>query len=305
VKPYERTRAILSSGRPTGHKLLLIALADHLARSDDEQVYPSVDTLARLASMSSRTVQRSIRQMAGDCIEVHSVAGRSTRYRILWASLETPDTVLPPTQCHPRQDVTPDTVSPAPVMVSGAPDTVSPEVDQEVDQQVDQSIGQLALTQPPVSKPDEWEQLRDHLVSLGRKGAARLTRSRGDGLELAKLLKTHGLPRAQQLLTMAYTSQQDPHPFNRERGKGHPPLDTLRRHGAKYLERADEVEEDRQQVAASLPSWEQLCQWYDSGKPPGPERDRVRAMGWEVWCARLDPMMRHRHAQTYAQEAGA
>jgi len=184
----------------------------------------------------------------------------------------------------------------------GATRALGTDTDTDTDQT---TVGQLALTQPPVSKPDEWEQLRDHLVSLGRKGAARLTRTRGDGLELAKLLKSLGLTRAQQLLTLAYTSQQDPHPFNRERGKGHPPLDTLRRHGAKYLERSDEAEENRQQVAASQPSWEQLCRWYDDGRPPGPERERVRAMGWEVWCARLDPMMRHRHAQTYAQEAGA
>ena len=79
----------------------------------------------------------------------------------------------------------------------------------------------------------------DHLAGH-RPSARRWRKSKGNGQELVKLVKAFGVEQSQRLITLAYTSSQDPHPFNRKRGKGHPSIATLRRHGQRYLEADDD-----------------------------------------------------------------
>lgn len=85
----------------------------------------------------------------------------------------------------------------------------------------------------------EYEQVLDHLAGH-RPSARRWRKSKGNGQELVKLVKAFGVEQSQRLITLAYTSSQDPHPFNRKRGKGHPSIATLRRHGQRYLEADDD-----------------------------------------------------------------
>lgn len=102
--------------------MVALVLADHA--DEHGRSFPSVARMMRMSSMSDRTCQRSIQWLEDNGYLVREMrSGKSTVYRL------TPDRVspLPPTQCHPRQIDTPDTVSPYPRhSVTPTPDTVSP-----------------------------------------------------------------------------------------------------------------------------------------------------------------------------------
>jgi len=107
---------------PPSQKMVALVLADHA--DEHGRSFPSVARMMRMSSMSDRTCQRSIQWLEDNGYLVREMrSGKSTVYRL------TPDRVspLPPTQCHPRQSDTPDTVSPHPRhSVTPTPDTVSP-----------------------------------------------------------------------------------------------------------------------------------------------------------------------------------
>jgi len=176
----------------------------------------------------------------------------------------------------------------------------------DTDPTTDTTSSQLALTAPE-SKPDHWEAIRGYLITeRNRVGAARWTRSAGLGKDLARIIKQVGPERTRQLIDLAYDSQAFKHRMNRESGKGHPSITTLRRHAVEYLEEADEQGLNQAATVAGRPSWDELIAWYDSGSPRGETRRFLNTLpgGWERWQAFLSPRMRERHARTYAQLGG-
>jgi len=129
-------------------KLVLVMLADR-ANADGE-CWPSVATLMVETGLSDRSVQRSIADLeACGAIERRDRRGTSTVYRCTMKAIE------PPTQCHPRQTVTTDTVSPPPPTVCHpTPDTVSPK---------------------PLLNPQEEERKKESLKTYTLPLAARVT----------------------------------------------------------------------------------------------------------------------------------
>lgn len=104
-------------------KLVLIVIAEHAnEKRGDGMAWPSIETIARLACVSERPVQRHLRQLVADgwlFVEQHSVGGRgrTTVYRLNLARMrsEKPDepdhnpgagaTVSPPASAPPQPDV--------------------------------------------------------------------------------------------------------------------------------------------------------------------------------------------------------
>jgi len=105
--------------------------------NDEGHAWPSVRSLEARTGLSDRTIQRSLAKLVEEGLVVRNErAGRSTVYQVLpglgeavTATVErpkspkqgrqavTPDTVSPPTQCHPPPDTVTeggDTVSPHP-----------------------------------------------------------------------------------------------------------------------------------------------------------------------------------------------
>ena len=89
---------------PEGLKLLLIALAS-FADDDGANVYPSVETLARMTSTEPRTVWRRLARLrALGVLEVETAGGgrrRSTHYRIR------PETLTPASGFEPSETLAP------------------------------------------------------------------------------------------------------------------------------------------------------------------------------------------------------
>jgi hypothetical protein len=110
------------SSLPAGQKMVLLALCDNA--NDQGECYPSITMLAEKCSMTTRSVQRHITDMEVAGIVARDMRnGRSTVYHINPRKFVTPDTLSPPTDCHP----TPATVSPPPLTQSRpTPDMVSP-----------------------------------------------------------------------------------------------------------------------------------------------------------------------------------
>ena len=91
-------------------KLVLLALADWA--NDEGLCWPSINRLVVKTGMADRSVQRLIRQIEElGFVEKEEIVGKGNRY---WVK-------IPPTECHPRQSVTPP-----PTHVHPTPDTVSP-----------------------------------------------------------------------------------------------------------------------------------------------------------------------------------
>lgn len=81
----QATTWVWKHSRATGNaRLVMLALADH-AHPDGSHAYPSVDELARMCLLSSRTVQRCLQQLVKDGeIELSAQARqhRATEYRL-------------------------------------------------------------------------------------------------------------------------------------------------------------------------------------------------------------------------------
>jgi hypothetical protein len=115
---------------PLTRKFVLVALAD-MAR-DDGTSYASISHLEEYTCMTDRSVQRALADLETTGFVVREFRhGRSTLYRLTdpssW-SAQTPDSLSPPTESHPRTTVTAggDTVSGEGDTVSGEGDTQSP-----------------------------------------------------------------------------------------------------------------------------------------------------------------------------------
>lgn len=94
----------------SGQKLVLLAFADWA--NDEGYCWPSINQIAIKSSMTDRSVQRILRQLEDvGFIRREIVVGRGNRYWVM----------LPETECHPRQIVTPP-----PTQSHPTPDTVSP-----------------------------------------------------------------------------------------------------------------------------------------------------------------------------------
>ncbi len=66
-----------------GDLLTLIVLADH-AHDDGDGAFPSVETIARLARLSPRGVQKALRKLAlAGLVKATPRAGRTTLYRVV------------------------------------------------------------------------------------------------------------------------------------------------------------------------------------------------------------------------------
>lgn len=249
MKPYERTRRVLSSALPAPQRLTLIALMDHLHR-DDDVVWPSVTRLGDLTGLGERTVRRALAGLVeAGALTMERSTGRATRYRVCWVGLCHP---IPRSESHPGQRVTPVRKSRVPRSESPGgrserpdpPVRVADEVDKEVVHEVDQgssSVAAKAATKRERER-EAWEQARqDLLTRWNRKGVKTWNPDGGLGRELMTLVRQLGVDRCRQLFELAYTSPDFVHKKNRDRGRGgHPPMDTLRRHGRKYLEEAAE-----------------------------------------------------------------
>ena len=148
-------------------------------------------------------------------------------------------------------------------------------------------------------QPDDWDRVIDHLA-IRRPGARSFRRALGNGREVVRLLRMMPVSDVIRLIDLSYVSHANPHPLNRERGDGHPPLDTLRRHGVRYLENAPPP------VERDVISWEDACAWADDGAPIG----RVRAAlaktdrGWEVWASRLQRRERDQFKAAFVRVMG-
>ena len=97
-------------GLTSNQKLVLLGLANW-CNSESQTAWPSIPVLAERCSLTPRSVQRIIKQLRD--LGLISVEQRSNTSSVYYFHLKerhdvTPDTVSPPTQCHP----TPDTVSP-------------------------------------------------------------------------------------------------------------------------------------------------------------------------------------------------
>ena len=91
-------------------KLVLLAFADWA--NDDGYCWPSINQIAIKSSMTDRSVQRILRQLEDmQFIKREEVVGKGNRYWVM----------MPATECHPRQNVTPPLTQYHPT-----PDTVSP-----------------------------------------------------------------------------------------------------------------------------------------------------------------------------------
>ena len=91
-------------------KLVLLAFADWA--NDDGYCWPSINQIAIKSSMTDRSVQRILRQLEDmQFIKREDVVGKGNRYWVM----------MPETECHPRQNVTPPLT-----LVHPTPDTVSP-----------------------------------------------------------------------------------------------------------------------------------------------------------------------------------
>lgn len=90
-------------------KLVLLAFADWA--NDDGYCWPSINQIAIKSSMTDRSVQRILRQLEDmQFIKREEVVGKGNRYWVM----------MPETECHPRQNVTPP-----PTECHPTPDTVS------------------------------------------------------------------------------------------------------------------------------------------------------------------------------------
>ena len=97
-------------GLTSNQKLVLLGLANW-CNSESQTAWPSIPVLAERCSLTPRSVQRILKQLRE--LGLISVEQRSNTSSVYYFHLKerhdvTPDTVSPPTQCHP----TPDTVSP-------------------------------------------------------------------------------------------------------------------------------------------------------------------------------------------------
>ncbi len=155
---------------PDSEKLALLALADNA--NDEGYCWPSMATLARKCSKSDRTVQRSIQSLEEKGhLTREERPGKGVLYRI-----------------HPRQDVTPDTVSPpspcpsTPDMVSDKPSrtTKSPQTPQAASDQT-RDRGDEHWRIPPGRS---WTETGAMLRQLHRKPGQRKRRERAPNLQV-------------------------------------------------------------------------------------------------------------------------
>lgn len=163
---------------PDSEKLALLALADNA--NDEGYCWPSMATLARKCTKSDRTVQRSIQSLEEKGhLTREERPGRGVLYRI-----------------HPRQDVTPDKVSPpspcpyTPDMVSDKPSrtTKSPQAPQAGSgESSDRDPGDEPWRIPPGRS---WKETGAMLRELNRKPCRRPRRERATPSPAAHTAKT-------------------------------------------------------------------------------------------------------------------
>lgn len=92
---------------PPASKLILMALAD--AANEEGRCWPRVRTVAVKCGVSSRTVQRVLREFETTglvTVTRRFVPGRGQTSNSYWLGTEHPhDKLTPPAKCHPRGDV--------------------------------------------------------------------------------------------------------------------------------------------------------------------------------------------------------
>lgn len=115
------------SGLPSGQKMVLLALCDNA--NDQGECYPSVPMLAIKCSLSERSVQQHIADLASAGIVSREMrTGRSTLYRVHSDSFNTPADSAPRKICTPQNlHPTPaDSAPPPPQRLHPTPATAAP-----------------------------------------------------------------------------------------------------------------------------------------------------------------------------------
>lgn len=168
--PLAHHQAILGSSLTPPQKLTLFALHSHWSQSRPA-VFPSVPRLARLTSLSERTVRRAVAELeAIGVLVVTRRHGQSNTHVMQFDALPQ----------HPGHDVTPDTVSPlterqaTPATVSGSPrspwppkrssEEIKRREPEVLSPKVTSSRGQLE----PI--PDSWTPLDRHRERAALRG---------------------------------------------------------------------------------------------------------------------------------------
>lgn len=106
-------------------KLVLLALADNA--NDAGICWPSIPKIAERCSLDVRTVYRAIATLeGGGHATTQTRPGKATIYHVHPVTPDSVTGVVPLTQSHPCQKVTPDTKSPTPDSLSGLPPSPPP-----------------------------------------------------------------------------------------------------------------------------------------------------------------------------------
>jgi pyocin large subunit-like protein len=110
-----------------GDLLVLLVLADH-AHDDGGGAYPSVATIARLARMTDRGVQKALTHLrdAGLIAAEGRTPSGTTIYR-----LATPELSSPPNSVHPRTGFTGGVNSETPTPELGSPKPLEPSLNRK------------------------------------------------------------------------------------------------------------------------------------------------------------------------------
>lgn len=156
-------------------KFVLLSLADQA--NDSGECWPSVANLAKRTGLSERTVQYAIKQLVADGrITISERAGRSTIFTV-----QTPATVAPPNEIHPRSHCTPppQPVHPTPATIAPGGATGAPRTQRN--RQGTQKEPKGALAVPDWVPSVEWS---DFIESRKEKGGVT---SRAMGLLVKRL----------------------------------------------------------------------------------------------------------------------
>lgn len=252
-----------------------VALGAYASRGSGA-VWPTRATLAALLGVNRRTVQKALEQLVRvGLVERHD--DYPQRLTLRSARLVR--------GCPTGHGGAPEGTGGALQGTGGVPHRAPKENSEQTTQQTNTSQASPAaqlLLEPQERGVPPWELLRQQVVvEHGRESASRWVPSKGLGKQLALILRRTGsLEAAQKLLRLAYTSQEFVHQRNRERGGGHPPLDTLARHGVRYLEAAVDWQPPR------------LAGEYQRPADTPPPRELTEAewqaemADWDAWAAK-------------------
>jgi hypothetical protein len=150
---------VASRTRRVAEQAVLLVLAN-FANDEGTGAYPSVATIASRTKLTARSVSRALRGLegSGDITVERGGGNRTNRYVICMTNSSDRGEHRPPTRRHPRQNVTPDTVSSqgrqnvrgGVTQRQGGGDTVSPDpsIDPSGDPSADPGCASKALLFP-------------------------------------------------------------------------------------------------------------------------------------------------------------